>query len=189
MAAWKGIVGKGFKPDQFDAYVRSLKFGAWHPQFIVLHNTGIPKLSQWHDYPGSVRMRGLQGYYRNQGWSGGPHLFVADDLIWAFTPLTVPGVHSPSWNAISWGVEMVGDYDVEPFNVGVRDNAVAALATLHAVMGLSTATLKLHREDPRTTHKHCPGQHVEKTDMVKRVHLEIIQRHKGEHSPNHVGRL
>ena len=24
----------------------------------------------------------------------GPHLFVADDLIWVFTPLPTPGIHS-----------------------------------------------------------------------------------------------
>src|SRR5712692_11270909 len=47
-----------------------------------------------------------------------PHLFVADDLIWVFTPLTVSGVHSPSWNSITWGVEMVGNFDTEDFQDG-----------------------------------------------------------------------
>ena len=186
--AWKGIVGKSFTPEAFDTYVHSLKFGIWRPSFIVLHNTGVPKLSQWHSAPGSVRMRGLVHYYRDQqGWSGGPHLFVADDLIWVFTPLTVSGVHTPSWNAISWGVEMVGDFSVEPFSPRVRDNAVAALATLHSVAGLDTSTLKFHREDPKTTHKGCPGSNVSKVDMVKRVHDEIVRRHSGEHMPDRPG--
>ena len=65
-------------------------------------------------------------HYRNP-----PHLFVADDLIWVFTPLTVAGVHSPSWNDVAWGVEMVGEYDIETFGDAVRDNTVSALAALH----------------------------------------------------------
>src|SRR6266851_1193049 len=117
MAQWKGIVGHGFTPEEFDHYVASLIFGAWRPQFVVLHNTASPRLSQWHSVPGVQRMRGLETYYRDtQGWSAGPHLFVADDLIWVFTPLTTSGVHAPSWNHVSWGVEMVGDDTVEPFD-------------------------------------------------------------------------
>ena len=91
-------------------------------------------------------MRNLENFYQNvQKWSAGPHLFVADDLIWVFTPLNVSGVHSPSWNGISWGVEMVGDYAVEPFDPAVRDNTLSALATLHAALGLNPDTLRLHK--------------------------------------------
>jgi len=61
-------------------------------------------------------------------WSGGPHVFVADDLLWAFTPLTVPGVHSPSWNDVSRGVELVGDYSTEQIVPGLKANAISALA-------------------------------------------------------------
>ena len=44
-------------------------------------------------------MRNLEAYYRDeQDWSAGPHLFVADDLIWVFTPLRTSWVHSPSWD-------------------------------------------------------------------------------------------
>ena len=115
-------------------------------------------------------MRGLEGYYRDvQKWSGGPHLFVADDLIWAFTPLTVPGVHAPSWNAQSWGVEMVGDYDHEDLSQEVLGNTVAALVTLHAAIGVSADKLHLHREDPLTTHKNCPGKNVVKADVIAAV--------------------
>lgn len=181
MATWKGIVGRGFTPDQFDKYVKSLKFHSWHPQFVVLHNTGIPNLARWHDYSGAARMRGLAGYYKGMGWSGGPHLFVANNLIWLFTPLTVPGVHSPSWNEVSWGIEMVGSYSEEPFNPYVRDNTVKALATLHIAMGIDSHTLKFHKDDPKTTHKDCPGKHVDKADMIARIHAEIQNRNVGEH--------
>jgi hypothetical protein len=181
MGTWKGIVGKGFTPTDFERYVSSLQFGVWRPQFVVLHNTASPRLSQWHSVPGIQRMKNLEDFYKNnQQWSAGPHLFIADDLIWAFTPLTTSGVHSPSWNSISWGVEMVGDYNVEPFSPLVQNNAVAALTTLHTVLGLDPQTLRLHKEDPKTTHD-CPGKHVNKADMINRILSQITDLHAGEH--------
>ncbi len=188
MAQWKGIVGAGFTPEEFDDYVSHLSFGIWRPQFVVLHNTASPRLSQWHSVSGQQRMKNLADFYKNtQKWSAGPHLFVADDLIWVFTPLTTSGVHSPSWNSIAWGVEMVGDYNAESFTTGagakVRDNAVAALATLHAVAGIDSHTLRFHKEDPKTDHD-CPGKNVNKADIIQRVHDLIIARHAGDHPPD-----
>jgi len=184
MSNWKGIIGRGFRPQEFKDYVGTLTFGDWRPQFVVLHNTSSPRLSQWHSHPGEERMRNLEAYYRDeQGWSAGPHLFVADDLIWAFTPLTTSGVHSPSWNGISWGIEMVGEYEEEPFNAGVRENTVDALAILHAWRGIDPDTLHFHKEDPKTTHKECPGKNVDKDDMIQRVKNRMAGTDTGEHVP------
>ncbi len=186
MPAWKGIVGLGIAADQLETYVGTVAFGAWRPQFVVLHNTQVPRLSEWHSVPGQRRMAALQAYYRDElHWSGGPHLFVADDLIWLFTPLTTPGVHSPSWNAISWGVEVVGDYDNEPLSDAVRANVVSALATLHGLAGLDPATLRLHKQDPLTTHSFCPGANLasQRDSIVADVVAEIQHRHSGEHTP------
>jgi hypothetical protein len=163
---WQGIIGTKFSADGFAEYCGDLKLGEWKPEMIVVHNTGDPTLARWHDVDGTVRMRGLAGYYRDdQGWSAGPHLFVADDGIWVFTPLSVPGVHSPSWNAVSWGVELVGDYDHEPFGDAVKGNALAALATLHRLAGWTEATIKLHKDDPATTHTFCPGANVHRVEL------------------------
>ena len=182
---WKGIVGASFTTDAFDVYARNVVFTAWRPQFVVLHNTSAPRLDQWHKVPGAQRMRNLESYYRDQQhWSAGPHLFVADDLIWVFTPLTTAGVRSPSWNAISWGVEMVGEYDDEAFGGAVRQNTIAALASLHEVAGVDPAMLHFHKEDPLTTHKDCPGKHVLKPDILAGVQSELIHRHGGEHTPD-----
>jgi hypothetical protein len=183
MPAWKGIVGRSFTAADFSTYLATVIFSSWRPQFVVVHNTFIPKLADWHSVPGATRMIGLQAFYRDQQkWSAGPHLFVADDLIWAFTPLNTPGVHSPSWNAISWGVEMVGDYSTEPFGPAVRDNAVAALAGLHKLVGLDPRTLHLHKEDPLTTHKQCPGNNVVKADLIQRVVDCMAADDPGEHT-------
>lgn len=57
------------------------------------------------------------------------------------------GVHSPSWNSVAWGVELVGDYSKELLNRSLLANAVSALATLHGSLGLGPNSMKLHRED------------------------------------------
>jgi N-acetylmuramoyl-L-alanine amidase len=187
MPAWKGIVGKGFTAADFDQYVRSVEMGVWRPSFVVLHNTYIPKLSDWHKVPGAQRMRNLESYYRDtQHWSAGPHLFIADDLIWAFTPLNTPGVHSPSWNAISWGVELVGDYSTEPLSPEVQANATSALASLHVLAGIDPGTLRLHKEDPKTSHKDCPGHNVIKNDVITLVSADMQNSYPGEHTPGAV---
>ena len=125
-------------------------------------------------------------FYRDeQHWSAGPHLFIDDKQIWVFTPLTVSGVHSPSWNKTALGIEMLGDYDKEAFNSGrglqVQKNAVAAIATLSAVLGFNPETMKLHREDPLTTHA-CPGRNVNKTVFIQAVKDLMAARHGGEHA-------
>ncbi len=184
MPVWKGIVGRSFKASEFQEYVQSIKLGSWRPQFIVLHNTYIPRLTDWHKVSGQQRMTNLEQYYRDtQHWSAGPHLFVADDLIWVFTPLDTPGVHSPSWNAISWGVELVGDYSVEDLAPGVQENATQALAALCALAGVIPDGLRLHKEDPRTTHKNCPGAKVVKSDVIGLVTACLADKFPGEHIP------
>jgi hypothetical protein len=183
--AWKGIVGRSFTPESFETYCETLTWSAWRPKFIVLHNTGAPSLAQRPQGFTRTHIANLEAYYRDdRKWSAGPHLFVDDKQIWVFTPLTVSGVHSPSWNSIALGLEMLGDYDKDAFDKGrgaaVRDNAVAAMATLSAVLGLDPASMKLHREDPATTHA-CPGKNVRKWDVIQRVQDKILEE-AGEHS-------
>jgi hypothetical protein len=181
MPEWKGIVGKSFSPVDFAGYLNSISFDIWRPQFVVLHNTAVPKLADWHKATGMQRMKGLEHYYRDiQHWSAGPHLFVADDLIWVFTPLNTSGVHSPSWNAISWGVEMVGDYATEQLEPAVHDNAVSALASMHALLGIDPTSLRLHKEDPLTTHN-CPGKNVIKDDIIQDIVEELSRINPGDH--------
>lgn len=185
MAGWKGIVGRSFSVDEFDDYCHSLQWSAWRPSFIVLHNTATPSLAQRPNGLNKQHILNLEAYYRDtQGWKAGPHLFVDDRQIWVFTPLTVSGTHSPSWNKVALGVEMLGDYEAESFESGrgaqVRENSVAALATLSAILGLDAHTMRLHREDPLTTHA-CPGKHVRKLEVIQNVNDLIIARHAGEH--------
>lgn len=186
MPGWKGIVGESFTPDQFDDYCHTLQWVAWRPSFIVLHNTAIPSLAQRPSGLTKKHIQNLEAFYRDkQKWKAGPHLFIDDKQIWVFTPLTVSGTHSPSWNKVALGIEMLGDYERESFDSGrglkVRENAVAAMATLCAILGIDINTLRLHYEDTLTTHK-CPGKNVRKLEVIQQVQDLIVSRHAGDHS-------
>jgi hypothetical protein len=171
---WQGIVGRGMTPAQFDAYVVALPMSTWRPKFCTVHNTGVPLFSDWHRVPGPRRMSALEEYYRDdQKWSAGPHAFIADDLIWPFTPFYTPGVHAPSWNQIAWGIELVGDFNSESIPPALFGNAIAALATLHRKLTLDPAKMRLHREDPLTTHKVCPGDHLSKDAVISGVQTTL----------------
>lgn len=193
---WRGIIGRSFSPAEFEAYVASLQFGLWRPRFIVVHNTSAPDTKTWRGWQTRKPpitdehwAQNLVGYYRDdQKWSAGPHLFITPAGILAFSPLTGPGTHSPAWNAITWGVETVGEFEHEPFTGPVRDNLVAALAILHAAAGLQPMPyergvrgLHFHKEDPVTTHKSCPGKNMVKADLVKAVEAKILDMHGGGH--------
>jgi len=186
MPTWKPIVGLSFTADQFDSYCLSLQWTAWRPSFLVMHNTAIPSLAQRPNGFTAQHMQNLASFYRDQKkWSAGPHLFIDDKKIWVFTPLTLSGVHSPSWNKLAIGIEMLGNYAVESFKTDrglkVRENAVAAMATLCAVLGLDPATIKLHKEDRATTHD-CPGKKVIKAEVISEVKALMMARHAGGHN-------
>lgn len=197
MTAWKGWIATAFTPADFIAYVQAQRFTAWRPSFCVVHNTQSPTLARWHQTGGLRQMQALERYYRDEapradggkGWSAGPHLFIDDAVIWVGTPLTTSGVHSPSWNPVSWGVETVGDYDREPWSPAIAQNLASALATLHDAIGLDPTTIRWHKEDPRTTHTGCPGRHfIEKQDLIVMIRQKLIIRHghEGEHLPDRV---
>lgn len=174
MAGWKPIVGKAFTAGEFDAYCKTLTWNAWKPSFVVLHNTAFPDLAMRPLGFQQQHMANMTTDYRDKKkWSAGPHLFVDDHKIWAFTPLTTQGVHSPSWNDVAIGVEMLGQYSKDEFDSGrglaVRKNAVQAVASLSRALGLSPDTIRLHKEDPRTDHKDCPGKSVSKPAFVAEV--------------------
>jgi len=186
MPDWKGIVGTSFTPEGFDSYCHTLSWTSWRPSFIVLHNTATPSLAQRPKGLTKQHIMNLESFYRDtQKWKAGPHLFIDDNQIWAFTPLVVSGTHSPSWNKMAIGIEMLGDYEKESFDSGrglkVRQNTVAALATLCAILGLDIPTMRLHREDPLTTHA-CPGKNVKKLEVIQAVQDLMVSWHAGEHS-------
>jgi hypothetical protein len=167
------IVGRRFSPDEFESYASGLSMRAWRPGFVVLHNTACPSLAQRPHGFTPQHIQNLYGFYAGKGWSGCPHLFVDQNGIWVLNPLTRRGVHSPSWNSVSWGIEMLGEYGSEPFDTGpgaqVRDHSMAALATLCRKGGFAPDTIRFHKDDPRTTHTTCPGRSVRRQWVLDAV--------------------
>ena len=162
---------------QLETYLSSLPEDRWKPEFIVLHNTGNPTLAMRPHGFTEQHMENLAAYYGSLDWHAGPHFFCDQNGVWVFSSPAAPGVHSPSWNKISWGVEMLGDYDRDSFQTGdgllVQRNAIWVLATLSRFGKLDSDTLRFHKEDPLTTHKDCPGSEVWKPDIIGQVHRKL----------------
>lgn len=185
------MVGKCFPTAQgFMDYLESIKFGAWRPRFVVLHHTGAPTLRNWNDWQGRVTdeqwMRNLASYYGNNlGWGSGPQFF--------FTPkhycvLSLPdrrGIHAAAFNSVSWGVEAVGNFDVEPFDGIMKERVIEGLACLHVAMGLTPDFVKnqrglhFHRDDP-TTSKTCPGKKVDRDPLIAAVKARMAAMTDGD---------
>jgi hypothetical protein len=153
--------------------------GHWRPNLIVLHNTDIPTLAMRPDGFSKQNMIALDQYYGvRQGWSAGPAAFIDQRGIWIFTGFTEPGVHSPSWNATSWGIEQLGNFDTEKYDSGdgvlVRSHTIAVLAILSIAgdIPLDNTTLRFHKEDKATTHRHCPGAACMKQGILDDVEHE-----------------
>jgi hypothetical protein len=51
-------------------------------------------------------------------------------------------------------------------------------------VGLDPQSLRLHKEDPKTTHKYCPGTRVSKSDIVNAVERALFIETAGEHLPD-----
>ena len=177
MAGWKGIIGTSFSSEEFDTYCHTLQWTAWRPSFIVVHNTGSPSLAQRPKGITKQHISNFEAYYRDQQkWKAGPHLFIDDKQIWVFTPLTVSGTHSPSWNKVALGIEMLGDFEKESFSEGrglkVRENTIAALTTLCAILGF----------DPNYPH---PPRRPAHHPRLPRQERAQARDHPGSAGPHH----
>lgn len=172
---WANFDKTSYDLAAFAQHVATLKWVAWKPKGITLHNTGAPTLAQWvesgpaHDQ----RILNLQRYYEGMGWHSGPHFFVSRSHVSGFANPLLSGVHSTCFNRTHLGIEMAGDFSTEQFSTGdgamVRDTAVRALAILFSALGLDPrANLNFHRDCPADHHA-CPGKFVDKGDVIARV--------------------
>jgi len=176
---------KHYSCEEFAAYVKGLSWSkGWKAAFPTLHNTGVPSLKQWQAYGATAQERwgaSLNRYYQGLGWHSGPHLVCCPDYIWVLCDPEADGVSVSCWNRVTFGIEMVGDYRVggdDPTTgdgLKVVENAVFAVATLAKKLGWvvgvyheGVSGLHFHRECVRDHHA-CPGDRIDKADIVKRV--------------------
>lgn len=188
--SWSNFDGKPYNRDQLKARVEAIDLSHWRrkngehgkPLFVTLHNTSEPTISQWLSWSPEKRqgyIRNVRDFYENKGWRAGPHFFVpptTDPCAFGFSDPGTAGTHCSCFNSDSFGVEMVGEFNVEPFDSGpgmiVRDNAIYLLALLHIKAKLDPDTIRFHIECKADNHD-CPGKHVSKADIVSRVKDEI----------------
>lgn len=163
----QGLLLQSYTLEQFKDYVTkevAPRMGAWHPEGIVLHNTGR---MVWPGFDAkgvqitpAQRIKNISVYWMSRRFHGGPHLMISPDgMIHTVWPLWMWGTHSPSFNHTHQSLEMVGDFDSEPFPDVMQVSVVGTIKALYAMLGntITAENFKLHKEDPQTSHKHCPG--------------------------------
>lgn len=186
MPGSKGIVVRDFVPETAIVTVTRSNGGAGARPLSSLTTQVRTSLAQRSKGLTLQHIQNLEGFYRHaQKWKAGPHLFVVGQQIGVFTPLTLSGAHSPSLNKVSLGIVMLGHQKTESFDTGrvlaIRKNAVAAMATLCAILGLDSHSMRLHQENAATTHR-SPGKNVSKEEVIQEGHDLIVARNVGGHT-------
>jgi hypothetical protein len=160
------MIGRVLNTAEWLDYVAGYDFGTIPPTRLVLHHTYRPTAAQWR---GLATMRGIQRYYAGLGWSAAPHIFVAPDGIWLFTPMRDVGIHAgignQGWSNGRWwysiGLEMVGYFDYVLPDGAVWEHAKAVMGGLSRRLNIAPNQLiSFHRD--YTNQKSCPGWAVTK---------------------------
>lgn len=159
-----------------DAYLQALlpfRKPVWI-KGITIHHSAIPTRAQWH---GRRTMESTKQYYINKGWSAGPHLFLAaltpdalNDGIWAGTPLAVTGIHAGGCNVDHIGIEVIGNYDLEPWPCEVSDLVYGTVLALMRWGKIAPGKVQGHRECLKN--KSCPGKMIN----MDHVRVELARR-------------
>lgn len=171
------ILGQKLNQDEFRNYVATYDFGRIKPNSLVIHHTWRPTKKDW---VGEKTLMGIKNYYEGLGWKAGPHLFIAEDGIWLFTPMNEVGIHAGKGNSYrdklgrlagySIGIEVVGDYDTERWSGHTLSNTLATIRILMEKLAIDTEHVTFHRD--WTNQKSCPGHAIMKEWLFK----ELAQR-------------
>lgn len=164
----KGMIKHGYVIEEFLEYLdavvaKELLKTVWRPRGVVLHNTGKinwPGVVNGKQITPEQRLDNMSVGWRDAKFKAAPHLVLPPDgLVWLAWPLWKPGTHSPSWNSTYWGIEMVGDFRTEKPTDALIRTASMAMAGMYKLLGqqVDDNHFKLHKEDPKTSHKDCPG--------------------------------
>lgn len=150
------ILNKCLTLNQFRDYVKGYNFGSLPANKLVIHHTWKPTKESWE---GEVSIAGLKRYYEKKGWKVGPHLFVAEDGIWLFTPMRKDGIHAAKLNQRSIGIEIVGDYNTEKWSGKTKTNAFGVIKILMKRLNVTENDIYFHRD---VSPKSCPGWAITK---------------------------
>ncbi len=150
------IINKYLSLSQFQDYVNEFDFGKKKPTKLVIHHTWRPTKDSW---AGERSIFGFKKYYEKKKWAVGPHMFIAEEGIWLFTPMNRDGIHASSLNKGSIGIEIVGDYDLQQWSGQTKTNALGAIKILMDQLSLTPSNIFFHRD---VSSKSCPGWAITK---------------------------
>ncbi len=150
------IINRRLDLQEFRGYIATYDFGTEPANKLVIHHTWRPIKDKWG---GARSIQGMKNYYEAKGWPAGPHLFVADDGIWLFSPMQKDGIHASELNHRSIGIEVVGDYDEEKWNGQTKENALGTIKILMSQLGIDKQNVFFHRD---VSSKSCPGKAITK---------------------------
>ncbi len=157
------IINKRLTLNEFRDYVKGYYFGSLPANKLVIHHTWRPTRESWD---GERTILGLKRYYEGKGWKVGPHLFIAEDGIWLFTPMRKDGIHAGSLNPRSIGIEVVGDYNSEKWFGQTKTNTLSAIKVLMEQLNLTENEIFFHRD---ASPKSCPGWAITKEWLFKEL--------------------
>ena len=157
------IINKRLMLNEFRDYVKGYYFGSLPANKLVIHHTWRPTRESWD---GERTILGLKRYYEGKGWKVGPHLFIAEDGIWLFTPMRKDGIHAGKLNPRSIGIEVVGDYNSEKWSGRTKTNTLGAIKVLMERLNLTENEIFFHRD---TSPKSCPGWAITKEWLFKEL--------------------
>ena len=150
------IINQRLDLHEFRNYADTYQFGAPPPDKLVIHHTWRPTRENWG---GVHSIAGLKRYYEGKGWPAGPHLIIADDGIWLFSPMNKDGIHAGKLNHRSIGIEVVGDYDQEKWSGKTKENTLGAIRFLMKRLSIAKQNIFFHRD---ISSKTCPGKAITK---------------------------
>lgn len=172
------IINRRLTLNEFRNYIKSYDFGSQTPDKLVIHHTWKPTKATWS---GQRSIDGLKAYYERKGWPAGPHLFVAEDGIWLFSPMSHNGIHAGRLNDKSIGIEVVGDYDNEKWSTKTKTHVLGVIKALMERLRISDQTVFFHRD---ASAKSCPGWAITKEWLFH----ELQQFRLGPRIPSHAYR-
>lgn len=150
------IINRRLTVHEFEDYIGNYYFGTQPANKLVIHHTWRPTTEQWQ---GQTSINGLKGYYEGKGWPAGPHILIAEDGIWLFSPMRKDGIHAAAFNHRTIGIEVVGDYDNQIWKGETKYNALGTIKALMNKLNLNESDILFHRDgSPKT----CPGSAISK---------------------------
>jgi hypothetical protein len=146
------IDGRLMNAEQFNNHVKQTNL-SW-ADTIVVHHTAKPTKADWALCGWECRKENMRLYYQNTlGWDSGPHLFVSDEGIGLFSPLSARGTGVTNQNAKTIHIEIVGDYSSNMPTGATYSNTISAIVSLWKK--LPTALVTYHKALEASTA--CPG--------------------------------